>query len=278
MVIPTVWLGDVCIINELAKVDFYSPAHVGDRDLIWPAFKGVFGHRQVAKLPKSQAQNCKLSPSKPIFDLPLYDRSSKVYVGMENNKTLNIRTSLLVLIVFVAALWRLVPHWPNFTPLAAMGLFGAAYFSRKWMALLIPFAALWISNLILDNAVYAHQYPEFYEGFVWFSAFSLWIYLAFGLVILLGWIALKKVNPGRLLVVSLTASLLFFLVTNAGSWLIDPLYPKNAAGLLAAYTAGIPYFWNTLAGDLFYTAVLFGSFEAVRHWQPNWLATPGSVR
>lgn len=183
------------------------------------------------------------------------------------NRKINLRLGILSLLVFSVALSRLLPHPPNFTPVGAMGLFGAAYFSRKYLAFVVPFAAMWVSDLILNNAVYAPLYPEAYNGFSWFG--NGWTYAAFGLIVLLGFNVLKKVNVPRLLGASLAASVLFFFITNFGSWLADPTYPKNVSGLLAAYTMGIPFFWNTLVGDLIFAALLFGAFELAQRRYPQ---------
>jgi hypothetical protein len=168
---------------------------------------------------------------------------------------MNTRFGILALMIALAALSRFLPHPPNFTPLGGMALFGAAYFNRKYLAFAVPFLAMWLSDLALNNLVYANLYP----GFAWMG--SLWVYLSFGLIVLLGLGLLKKVTAPRLLGASLSASVLFFLVTNFGSWLANPLYAKNIGGLMTSYAAGIPFFWNTLAGDLIFTAVLFGVFE-----------------
>ncbi len=188
------------------------------------------------------------------------------------NRKIDLRLGLLILLVFSVALSRLLPHPPNFTPVGAMGLFGAAYFSRRYLALLVPFAAMWLSDLLLNNAVYAQLYPGYYNGFSWFG--NGWTYAAFGLIVLLGFAVLKKVGLPQLLGASLAASVLFFLLTNFGSWLADPAYPKNAQGLLAAYAMGLPFFWNTLAGDLFFTFTLFGIFEWAQARYPALRARP----
>ena len=169
--------------------------------------------------------------------------------------------------VLVAAMSRLLPHPPNFTAVGATALFGAAYFTKKYWAFLIPFLALWISDLILNNVVYG----AYFEGFTFFSEFMIWNYIAFGLMILLGSQVLKKIKPMNLLGVSLGASAIFFLVTNFGTWYVDfaNIYPDNFAGLMAAYAAGLPYFLNTIVGDLFYVGVLFGAFELVKQRYPN---------
>lgn len=158
-------------------------------------------------------------------------------------------------LIIIAALTRLLPHPPNFTPIAAIGLFGAAYFERRWLALIVPFAALFFSDLLLNNTVYAH----YYTGFAWIT--SWWSYVAFALVMAAGWIVLRnQVSPMRVVAASLTASALFFLVSNASAWLEIPLYPKTFAGLMACYAAGLPFFKDTILGDLFFSAALFGGY------------------
>lgn len=176
---------------------------------------------------------------------------------------LNLKVGIVSLMILVAALSRLLPHPPNFTAVGAMGLFGAAHFSRKYLAFLVPLAALLLSDFLLNNFVYARLYPEFYgNSWVWFG--SAWVYGAFALIIGLGFVLLRRVKVTNLILASVLASVIFFLVTNFGSMMVDPKYPKTFAGLMAACTAGIPFFWNTLLGDLFFTGVLFGSFEWVK--------------
>ncbi len=177
-------------------------------------------------------------------------------------KKINLRFSLIAVFILFAALSRLIPHWYNFTPIGGMALFGAAYFTRKYWAFIIPFAALWISDLLLNNIVYA----AYYEGFQFLG--NLGVYIGFALIVVFGMVLLKKVKPGRLLVGSLGASAIFFLVSNFFVWLGSAFYPQNIAGLMACYEAGIPFFWNTVAGDLFYTSLLFGAFELLTRQYP----------
>lgn len=156
---------------------------------------------------------------------------------------MNARFITLITIVFSIALFRLIPHLPNVSPVAAMALFGGAYFADKKMALLIPFVALLLSDLILG-----------------FHSTMLFVYMSFALTVMVGiWISKKK-NVGMITLATLGSSVLFFLVTNFGAWLGHGMYPKTAEGLFQAYVAGIPFFQNTLMGDLFFSAVLFGGF------------------
>ncbi|WP_116127535.1 DUF6580 family putative transport protein [Lewinella sp. IMCC34183] len=168
----------------------------------------------------------------------------------DRNTTLILLTGLILL----AAASRLLPHWPNFGPLGAMALFGAAAFGRKWMAWLVPFAALYLSDLALNNLFYA----EYYEGFYW--GFSTWVYLGFALTVLLGFGLLRGKRFSWLRIGGATGAgtLLFFLLTNFGVWLGSAFYPQTGAGLLAAYAAGLPFLLNSAAGNLLFAGLLFG--------------------
>lgn len=178
----------------------------------------------------------------------------------ENNKITksdmdrNQKIILLTIIIALAAISRLIPHPFNFTPIGAIGLFGAAYFKPKWLAFLIPIAALWLSDIIIMNGPMA----AFYEGFQWFGHTA--VYLAFIIIIGIGFLLRGRVNVKSVIGASLGSSLLFFIITNAGVWLSSIVYPNTFSGLIACFTAAIPFFWSTLAGDLFYCGVMFGSY------------------
>lgn len=173
-------------------------------------------------------------------------------------KKIDPKIGIISLLILLVALSRLFMPLNNFTPVGAMALFGGAYFSRKWLAFVIPFAAMWLSDLYLNNVVYAKMFPEYYSSFTWFG--DPWVYTSFLLVVVLGLLALKSISFGRLIGTSLGASVLFFLITNFGSWLTLPMYSKDISGLMASYTAGIPFFQNTVVGDLFYVMLFFGSY------------------
>jgi len=170
---------------------------------------------------------------------------------------LDLRFSVIASMILLAALSRLIPHPPNFAPIGGMALFGAAYFTKRHWAFIIPIVSMWISDLALNNIVYR----EYFDHFVWFYSGSLFTYGAFALIALLGIFALKKVHLYNLAASALGASVIFFIVSNFGVWLSGNMYPKDLNGLVACYVAGIPFFQNTVLGDLFYSAVLFGAFE-----------------
>lgn len=163
--------------------------------------------------------------------------------------------------VLIAAAARILPHPVNFTPLGAMALFGAASISRKWLAVLLPLAAFWISDLFLNNVVYS----MYYEGFVWFTPGYIWMYSGMVLTSMIGLGLLKKVNIRRVVGASLSSSLVFFLLSNFGVWLGSSFYPQTITGLGACYVAGLAFLQNSIAGDLFFSAALFGGYAVLIH-------------
>ncbi len=168
----------------------------------------------------------------------------------------------LAALIFIAALSRVLPHPPNFSPIEAVALFGGAYFAKRHWALLVPLAAMFASDLAL-GLVNGGIYWDYFA-----SAGYLLVYVCIALSTVLGFGLRGKVSGGRVLGYSLAGSMLFFVVTNFGAWLSDPAYPKTAAGLLAAYVAGVPFFQWTVLGTLFYAALLFGGFELLRRRVP----------
>jgi hypothetical protein len=182
---------------------------------------------------------------------------------MEKSK-INVRFGILSLIVLLAAFSRLIPHPPNFAPIGAMSLFGAAYFARKHLAFVVPIVAMWLSDLLLNNVIYG----QYFDHFVWFYQGCYWTYAAFIFIGLIGFGLLKKVRPVNLLIASLSASVVFFLVSNFGVWASGTMYPNTLTGLMSCYTAGLPFFKNTLMGDLAYSGALFGIFELIQYKVP----------
>ena len=169
---------------------------------------------------------------------------------------------LVVIMIVIAALTRLIPHYPNFTAVGAMALFGGAYLSRR-LALAIPLLALFLSDLILNNAIYSQYYDA---SFVVFTQLSLWTYGGFILIVLIGMHFVKRGKIWSVVGSALGASLVFFLLTNFGVWVGSAAMPKTIAGLILCYELGIPFFWNTVSGNLFFSAILFGGYEFMSSW------------
>lgn len=182
---------------------------------------------------------------------------------MESSK-INIRMGVLSLMVLLAAFSRLIPHPPNFAPIGAMSLFGAAYFARKYLAFVVPIVAMWLSDLFLNNVIYG----SYFDHFVWFYQGFHWTYTSFILIGFIGFLLLKKVKVQNILIASFSASVVFFLISNFGVWATGNMYPDTFSGLISCYAAGLPFFKNTMMGDFVYSGALFGIFELIQRKVP----------
>ena len=159
-------------------------------------------------------------------------------------------------IILFAALSRIIPHPMNFAPLGAMALFGAAYFGKKGSGLLWVMLAWFLSDVVLNNFIYSIQ-----SGFSLFTKQSIFIYGSIVLIYALGKTLFRKFTVGRMLVGSLSASVIFFAISNFGVWMQGGLYPMTWEGLITCYSAAIPFFQSTLSGDLIYSGLLFIAYE-----------------
>ena len=162
-------------------------------------------------------------------------------------------TRLLAILsaILAAAALRLVPHPPNFAPIGAMALFSGAQLGRRALAFAAPLGAMVLSDAVIG----------FHSGVPF-------VYASVALIVLLGWLALSRVTLLRLAGAAIVSSILFFLLTTFGTWLLSGMYPLTATGLSACYVAAIPFFQNTVAGDIFYTGVLFGGFALLERAVP----------
>ena len=156
---------------------------------------------------------------------------------MNRLPTLSSREKLLIAFVLIAILSRLIPHLPNFTAVTATALFAGRHFKNKAFAFAVPFTVMILSDVILG-----------------FYAISWFVYASFAVVVFIGQWS-QKMN----VLTVLTSSLTFFIISNFGVWLLG--YPLTVEGLIACYTAAIPFFRNALLGDLFYATVLFLQFQ-----------------
>lgn len=168
---------------------------------------------------------------------------------------LNSRLFLILGVVIIAMITRSftrnVDDLANFTPLGAIFLFSGAYFSDKKLAFIVPMLAMFVTDL-----------------FVGFHSTMPFVYGAFALSILIGF-QLREVQEHKAVKIigaSLLGSVLFFLITNFGAWLAIDFYPKTTEGLTLAYVEGIPFFRNTVMGDLFYSGLFFGAFELAKRY------------
>ncbi len=151
----------------------------------------------------------------------------------------------LILILF-AAFSRLIPHAPNFTPVISIALFAGAYLKKRY-AFFVPVAALLLSDLVI--------------GFYDFGSMAT-VYGTILLIVAVGLMLEKKISAGKILGLSLTGAVVFFITTNFAVWMVPAsIYPKTLAGLAQCYVMAIPFFWNMVLGTLVYSALMFGVYE-----------------
>lgn len=152
---------------------------------------------------------------------------------------------LAIVLAAVAMVSRLVPHPANFTALGAVALFSGTYLPRRW-GWWLPLGILFVTDAAIG----------FYNPLV-----MLGVYGSFAVVSLIGWYVRRHKKPSAVLVGALSASIIFFVITNFAVWAFTAMYPKTGAGLFAAYAMAVPFFRNMLLSDVIYTGVLFGAHE-----------------
>lgn len=154
----------------------------------------------------------------------------------------------LILGVIAAALAiQLGPHPWNVAPVGALCLFAGAYLPRAY-AILAPLAILFLSTVLTTGL---------YDPLLMIA-----VYGGFAISALIGRALLFRRKTALRIAGGVGAGALsFFLITNAASWMLDPMYPKSAGGLIAAYVNGLPFLGRSLAGDVMYAAAFFGVVE-----------------
>lgn len=153
------------------------------------------------------------------------------------------RAMLVVTLIALAALSRLLPHPPNFTPVEAMGLFAGSYLADRRLAFLVPLAAMALADLFLG----LHGgMPVIYA----LIAFNVWLGMRMG----------PSPSTGRVVGYGLFAATVFFVVSNFAVWAMGAghYYTQDLAGLVLCYTLALPFFAYTLAGMAVYSLALFG--------------------
>ena len=166
---------------------------------------------------------------------------------------------IITAIIIFAAFTRLIPHPPNFTPIIAMGLFGGAYLKDRRLVFLIPLIAMIIA-----------------DAFLGFHGTMIWVYGSLIIISMMGILLKNRTTLKNCAVATLGGSLLFFLVTNFGVWIIGGFYEKSIGGLFKCYTMALPFFHNTLAGSVVYSAIIFGGYEGLKNYLPE--RVPNSPR
>lgn len=150
---------------------------------------------------------------------------------------------LAACLIGMVAIYRVLPHPYNFAPVTALAVFGGACFSRRWLAIVAPVAAMLLGDLVLGM----HS--------TWLS-----VYACFVLTAILSSYVNQRASVGRVLGTSLASSIFFFVVTNLQVWWISGMYEHTTSGFVAAYVMALPFFQASLFGDLIFTLALFGAY------------------
>lgn len=175
--------------------------------------------------------------------------------------TFSPRNAVLLLIIVVIAALRLLSFMDlgpltYFTPVGAMALFGAAYFSGHVKPYLFPLLTLFISDLILSYTLFA----EFRSGLLYSGWY--WTYLAFALMTVAGKLILKEVTITRLILSIVVATLIHWLVSDIGACVVEN--KLTFAFYLNRLVTAIPYELRFLSGTAFFSGIMFGIFELVQ--------------
>jgi hypothetical protein len=170
------------------------------------------------------------------------------------------RTLFLVSMVFLASVARVLPHPPNFSPVGAVALFGAAYFASRWAAFLVPLGVMLLGDLGLEAAGHMGLLGGWMAGSQGIHPGMGVVYVAVALVTALGLVLRRYRSVPMIGACTLGGSVIFFLVTNFAWWVGYDLYPHTVEGLIQSYTAALPFFHWTVLGDVLFSTVLFGGF------------------
>ena len=162
---------------------------------------------------------------------------------MSHKQNLLYRMLLAFALILLAAALRIAPHPWNFTPVGAMALFSGAVLRDRRLAFFFPLLALFLGDI-----------------FIGFHKLMFVVYASFLINVAIGLWLRDRRTITRISLATLLGAIQFFIVTNFAVWALGNFYPRTVAGLATCYVAGVPFFWNTLAGDAFYAALLFGGF------------------
>jgi hypothetical protein len=166
---------------------------------------------------------------------------------MKDMEKQNAIRPLALLLTILSGLARLLPHPPNFTPVGSMSLFAGARL-RGWWAWVVPVAMMAITDPLLHLLF----------GVPGYTKASPFIYGSFLINVWIGRKLAISENPIRIGGAAFLCSLQFFLITNFAVWYGSQFYAHSIAGLMDCYSAAIPFWGRTLAGDLIFTAAIFG--------------------
>ena len=164
---------------------------------------------------------------------------------------------ILAVLIALGVAGRLLPHPPNFTPMAAIALFAGFIFIKRYMAVVAVISTMLLCDYFAFGSL----------SVSWFGSKSMFVvYLALLFPIVFKNFLQKKLGVLRIFGAAIASSTVFFLATNFAVWAFSPMYEKTLEGLVLCYTMAIPFFQNTVAGDLIWSGVIFGTYFALRNY------------
>ena len=168
------------------------------------------------------------------------------------------KTDLIALVLILIALvsLRVFFNIPNFNPVGAIALMSGMILGRKMIAWIVPFALIILGDFALGLSSPIHS-----DYFL--SSYSVFVYLSFGITIGIGVLLTKRLSVSSTLLGSFIAAVAFFLITNAGSWLMMPEYSKDITGLITSYKMGLPFFRATLLSQIILSSIIYGVYHFV---------------
>ena len=186
-----------------------------------------------------------------------------------NNTGIKSNGIWVVVLMLAAMLVRVLPHPPNVSPMTAICLFSGFAVGVRLLSFLIPIIVIYGSDFVINNTISRAFLAESSE-IIWWSDFMFWTYGSYLLIIIIGAISFEKIKTKNVMRTALISSLVFFLLTNFGSWISYPFYPKNAVGLMECYSAGVPFFRTSLLSDIGFSVLLFGAYRYITTPSINW--------
>ena len=154
-----------------------------------------------------------------------------------------MRYMLILFLIFIGVMSRIYPYAPNFTPMLSIALL-SGFYSKNRFFVLLPILIMLMSDIMLGN-----------------HAIVPWVYSSFILIFALGYF-IKKSSYSYILIFSIFSSVIFFIISNLGVWFTGG-YSYSFNGLIACYTAAIPFFKNTLISTILYSSLIHAVVSVV---------------
>ena len=169
---------------------------------------------------------------------------------------------VFVVLVSFCVVMRLTEHAANFAPVAAAALFAGFWFRRRVLAFAFPLVAMGVSDAFIGT---------YHVGIM------IVVYAAMLFPLVWRTLLRSRLTAVRVGLCAVTGSVVFFVGTNLAVWLFGPLYEHTAAGLAQCYVAALPFFRNTMCGDLIWSATFFGAYVLARRLARRATFVPATV-